>query len=321
MFGGIAASLGLATVVAPVVTSPATAQPVEGPGPIQTDTIAAPGTYQECSPYFGLTKDNADLLSFDVNNVNDAVTPTPVIGTDMVPVLTVTDGTQSIECIPNLGWTNEATWQSDYIDGGGQGWVLQGLLNYPGTGYYLMPAVNGSTSFNLTGGGAITPTSSSLRFETNFTGRTLTITPPTLVHTFGGYLPILQRLTGAQLSDPYYAALSAAVTATGNAAQAAYLLELLTATPDSFCVSNNNVWEPVVPNENYVPLAATLDTLLQITPQAPSCWHIRYNAENLYNLEVQRAKVPNSLVTLTITDPTATTTTVAENPVAPAFTG
>jgi hypothetical protein len=51
------------------------------------------------------------------------------------------------------------------------------------------------------------------------------------------------------------------------------------------------------------------------------------SASFLYNIEVQNAKVPNSLVTLTITDPnaatttTTTTTSVAADPVAPAFTG
>ena len=115
LFSGIAASLGLASVVAPVVTSPATAQPVEGPGPIQPSTISPPGTYQPCTAYFGLTKDNSDLLSFEVDNINNAVSPTPAIGTDIVPILTVTDGTQSIDCVPDLGWTDEATWLSDYM--------------------------------------------------------------------------------------------------------------------------------------------------------------------------------------------------------------
>jgi len=316
MFGGIAASLGLATVVAPVVTSPATAQPVEGPGPIQPNAIATPGTYEECTPYFGLMKDNADLLSFDVNNVNDAVTPTPVIGTDMVPVLTVTDGTQSIECIPNLGWTDEATWQSDYVDAG-SGFVITGLVAYPGAGYYLMPAVDGTTAFSLSGGGSILPTASSLRFETNFIGRTLTVTPPTLVHTFGGFLPILQIPSGTQLSDPYYLAASGAVTAAGDAAQAAYLLELLTAEPETFC--DNTTWEPLVPNQNYLPLIATMQSLLQTITNVTNCWGIAHGAGLLYNVEVQNAKIPNSLVTLTITDPNATTTPPADQ--APSFTG
>ena len=322
MFGGIAASLGLATVVAPVVTSPATAQPIEGPGPLQPNAIATPGTYEECTPYFGLMKDNADLLSFDVVNENNAVTPTPVIGIDIIPVLTVTDGTQTIECIPNLGWTDQTTWQSDYVDGGGNGWVVDELITYPGLGYYLMPVIDGSTTFSLTGGGSILPTSSSLRFETNFTGRTITVAPTNLVHTFGGYRPIENELSSSQLADSHYAAINQGVTTTGDAAQAAYLLQLMTAGASNFC--DQITTEPVVPNQNYAPLLVTMNTLLQsnsfVVSTCDSIWH---GAEFLYNAEVQKAKVPNSLVTLTITGPNATTTTtsVPVDPVVPSFTG
>jgi len=319
MFGALAASLGLASVVAPVVTSPATAQPVEGPEPIQPNAIAAPGTYEACTPYFGLMKDNADLLSFDVHIVNNAVIPLPVIGTDIVPVLTVTDGTQTIECIPDLGWTDQTTWQSDYVDGGGNGGVVDGLITYPGLGYYLMPVIDGSTTFSLTGGGSILPTSSSLRFETNFTGRTITVSPSNLVHTFGGYKPILQDLSSAQLADPYYAAVDAAVTATGDAAQAAYLRQMRAAGYPAFCNLSNG--EPLVPDQNFLPLRATLTVLYP--PGYSSCMDMAFTGEQLYNAEVQKAKVPNGLVTLTITDPNATTTTtsVPVDPVVPAFTG
>jgi len=329
LFSGIAASLGLASVVAPVVTSPATAQPVEGPGPIQPSTISPPGTYQPCTAYFGLTKNNSDLLSFEVDNINNAVSPTPVIGTDIVPVLTVTDGTQSIDCIPDLGWTNEATWQSTYMSLLGSAFS-HGRITYPGLGYYLMPAVNGSTTFSLTGGGSILPTASSLRFEVNFTGRTVTVTPPTLVHTFGGFIPLNQYVMGAQLSDSYFTAVMAAVTATGNAAQAALLLELLTAgqVDGVFALCDNDTLHLNVSNENFLPLAATMDSLLQQAPTVdPGCTMPTKSASYLYNIEVQNAKVPNSLVTLTITDPnaatttTTTTTSVAADPVAPAVTG
>ncbi len=329
LFSGIAASLGLASVVAPVVTSPATAQPVEGPGPLQPSTISPPGTYQPCTAYFGLTKDNSDLLSFEVDNINNAVSPTPVIGTDIVPVLTVTDGTQSIDCIPDLGWTNEATWQSDYMGYFGN-LFSYGHITYPALGYYLMPAVDGTTTFSLTGGGSILPTASSLRFEVDFTGRTVTVTPPTLVHTFGGFKPN-GYLTGAQLSDPYFAAVMAAVTDAGNAAQAALLLELLTAgrVDGVFALCDDDTVHLNVPNVNFLPLAATMDSLLQQEPTVdPGCSMPTKSASYLYNIEVQNAKVPNSLVTLTITDPNATTTTVkattttvAEDPVSPAFTG
>lgn len=326
LFSGIAASLGLASVVAPVITSTATAEPVEGPGPIQPSTISPPGTYQPCTAYFGLTKDNSDLLSFEVDNINNAVSPTPVIGTDIVPILTVTDGTQTIECVASLGWTNEATWQSDYM--GLVGYLFSyGLITYPGTGYYLMPAIDGSTTFSLTGGGSILPTASSLRFEVDFTGRTVTVTPPTLVHTFGGFTPN-NYLTGAQLSDPYFAAVMAAVTATGNAAQAALLLELLTAgqVDGQFALCDLTNMYPSVPNVNFIPLTETMDSLLQQEPTVdPGCTMPTKSASFLYNIEVQNAKVPNSLVTLTITDPnaatTTTTTSVAADPVAPAFTG
>ena len=320
LFSGIAASLGLASIVAPIVTSPATAQPVEGSGPLQPSTISAPGTYEACTPYFGLTKDNADLLSFDVVNENNAVIPTPAIGTDIVPVLTVTDGAQSFECIPDLGWTDQATWQSDYIDAG-TGIIVNGRITYPGTGYYLMPVVDGLTEFSMTGGGSILPTASSLRFEVNFTGRTVTVTPTNLVHTYGGYRPIEDDLSSTQLADSYYAAVNLEVLTAGDAVQAGYLLELLTAGASNFCDPGSS--EPVVPSQVFPLLLATMNSISQPVASVTTCWDISYAAGGLYNLYVQEAKVPNSLVTLTITDPNATTTstTVPDRSVTPSFAG
>jgi hypothetical protein len=85
---------------------------------------------------------------------------------------------------------------------------------------------------------------------------------------------------------------------------------------------------PSVPNVNFIPLTETMDSLLQQAPtEDPGCTMPTKSASFLYNIEVQNAKVPNSLVTLTITDPnaatttTTTTTSVAADPVAPAFTG
>jgi hypothetical protein len=324
LLAGLAATLGLTAVAAPTIIAPVSAQPVEGSGPIQPNAISAPGTYEACTPYFGLMKDNADLLSFDVVNENNAVTPTPVIGTDIVPVLTVTDGTQGVECIPDLGWTDQATWQSDYVDAG-TGFVISGLVAYPGTGYYLMPAVDGTTTFSLSDGGSILPTASSLRFEVNFTGRTVTVTPTNLVHTFGGYRPVENDLSSSQLADSYYAAVSQEVTTTGDAAQSAYLLQLMTAGSSNFC--DQYTGEPLVPNQNYAPLIVTMNTLLQSSSFVVSnCLSIWHTTEYLYNAEVQKAKAPNSLVTLTITDPNATTTTTtttsaAAEPVIPSFAG
>lgn len=323
MFGGVAASLGLASVFGPSLTPPAVAQPVEGPGPIQPNAIAASSTYEACTPYFGLTKDNADLLSFDVNNVDNALTPAPVIGTDIVAVLTVTDGTQSIDCIPDLGWSDESTWLSNYVDGNETGFLVEDHLDYPGTGYYLMPVIDGSTSFTLPDSSSITPSASSIRFDYEFTGLTVAVSPLNLVHTFGGFSPVVDPLTGALLSDEYYASVNGLVIATGDAAQAAYLVQLLTAGPDAFCDGSG---QPITPNENYDPLLVTLQTLtIPIIDEyvITSCWDVHDAAGILYNIEVQNAKVPNSRVTLTITDPNASTTstTVSAEPTVPTFTG
>ena len=326
MFGGVAASLGLASVFGPSLTPAAAAQPVEGPGPIQPNAIAASSTYEACTPYFGLTKDNADLLSFDVNNVDNALTPAPVIGTDIVPVLTVTDGTQSIDCIPDLGWSDESTWLSNYVDGNETGFLVEDHLDYPGTGYYLMPVIDGSTSFTLPDSSSITPTASSIRFDYEFTGLTVAVSPLNLVHTFGGFLPVADPLIGALLSDEYYASVNGLVIATGDAAQAAYLVQLLTAGIDAFCddPSQSGSSHPITPNENYAPLLVTLQTLTNpIVSAITSCWEVSAAAGVLYNIEVQNAKVPNSRVTLTITDPNASTTstTVSAEPTVPTFTG
>jgi hypothetical protein len=91
----------------------------------------------------------------------------------------------------------------------------------------------------------------------------------------------------------------------------------------AFCDANTGA--PLVPDQNFLPLRATLNSLLpgRQWGTAFNCAQIEYFAEGLYNAEVQKAKVPNGVVTLTITDPNATTTTISVpvDPVVPAFTG
>jgi len=140
-------------------------------------------------------------------------------------------------------------------------------------------------------------------------------------------LPVADRLTGALLSDEYYAIVNGLVIATGDAAQAAYLVQLLTAGIDAFCddPSQSGSSHPITPNENYAPLLVTLQALANpiFSAMITSCFEVSAAAGILYNIEVQNAKVPNSRVTLTITDPNASTTstTVSAEPTVPTFTG
>ena len=180
--GGAAATAGIATIAAPVLSGPAAADPTDDTADgtaASPQAVPAPGTYESCTAYFGLVKGNSDLVSYDVQTVGP-VSPDPVLGSNLVPVLTVQGGGGEVQCIPELGWTDEGTW-IDWIDWGSTGFT------YPGTGYYLVPSTYGA-EFD-TPNGLFVPESTSIRFETSIEGVTVTWAPAGPPATETGWFP------------------------------------------------------------------------------------------------------------------------------------
>jgi hypothetical protein len=327
LLGGLAAALGLTTAAAPVLTDVATAAPTDTTNTTTDYSPETIGTYESCSAYFGLTKEHSNLASFDI--VNNTTGPDPVIansqqaGPTLVPVVTLTDGSSNVfECTPNLGWTDEATWESPYM---GLGlYYLEGIVSYPGAGFWTLPAIGYPLDYFDTGlqqNAQFTAVTGTLRFESNLTGVPISSSMTVLPTTNPGF-DGNTNLTLQWYQSPYWpAALNFVATApSGNAAQA----ELLDAIANGF-VNGSTLCDGsgglLVPNADFAPLVATLETLLPSRPNL-LCEDITYDSSWLVDAAIQQAKVANAPVTVTVGDPPPTTTTVApEEPVAPAFTG
>jgi len=120
LLGGVAAALGVGALAPELVANAASTAPSRDggnePGLINSAALPAPGEYQSCMAMFGLTKYNSDLATFDVVDTDNVVSPSPVIGTDIIPIVTITDASDnSLQCEATPGWTDEATWESDYF--------------------------------------------------------------------------------------------------------------------------------------------------------------------------------------------------------------
>jgi hypothetical protein len=316
LLGGLAASLGFAGVASAAVATPAAADPVEGSGPIQPESILAPGTYISCTAYFGLTKySDSDLASYAVDVVDDAVTPAPVIDTDLVPVLTVTDASnETVECTPDLAWTDETSWGSTYFATFDVA-DMTGLVSYPGPGYYRIPATFGK-AYMTTDLTTFTPVSTSIRFENTYTDKVVTIDPTTVPPTADGVFgpnPVVL----ADLDNSIFTDLFDAVEATGNAAQRTYF--------EQWWVDHINAVTCSDSDPLYVSTAVTLQTLVPGVAIA-TCDNFYVSSKAFYHAAQFNAKIAASLITITIADPpppttTTTTTTVQSEPVIPAFTG
>jgi hypothetical protein len=134
-----------------------------------------------CVPYFGLSKLNSNLVRFDVQT-SGPVQGVPVIGSNLTPVLTLTDATHaSISCTldaRSLAWTSQSTFFSDYLQGNFG-------YEYPGSNdFYETPALG--AEFTI-GGQAFTPVSASIAVHTSLPGVTVTLsttTPEDLNHGF-----------------------------------------------------------------------------------------------------------------------------------------
>ena len=136
-----------------------------------------------CVPYFGLSKGNSNLVRFDVQT-SGPVQGVPVIGSNLTPVLTLTDATHaSISCTldaRSLAWTSQPTFFSDYLQGNDPF-----AYEYPGSSdFYETPFLG----FPLTvGGQAFTPVSASIAVHTSLPGVTVSLsstTPEDLNHSY-----------------------------------------------------------------------------------------------------------------------------------------
>ena len=137
--GMVAVAAGTATVAAPVVALPLSADPTG-------DTTASPainggdaGTYESCSALFGLTdKTNANYVTFNVAGTAD---PLPGIGQGLTPVITVTDPESGDvdQCVPEIGF-NDAESRFAFLNTTEIEEVAELVVPYPGTTGYLIPA-------------------------------------------------------------------------------------------------------------------------------------------------------------------------------------
>ena len=332
LLAGLAATLGLTAVAAPTIIAPAAAQPIEGPGPIQPDTISAPGTYESCTAYFGLTKETSNLASFDV--INNTTGPEPVIasteqaGPTLIPVVTLTDANNDVvECTPSIGWTDQTTWESDYATSAALYW-LGNSLPYPGTGYWMLPAVGTKTLSHLDTQTQqnlpYMPVTGTLRFESNLPGVPINssmIDLPTTDTGFDGNIGI----TLAMFQSPLWPSVldMVANAPTGDTAQAALLDAIADGIVNGPTLCDGPGVGLLVPDAHFAPLVATLEAFLPAILNL-TCDYIGVPSSWLVDSALQQAKVANAPVTVTVGDPapvTTTTTSTAAEPVVPSFAG
>ncbi|MCX6507170.1 MAG: hypothetical protein NTU96_08855 [Actinobacteria bacterium] len=318
LFGGIAAALGFSSVAAPVVLQPAGATPAEGSNTTSDFSTQTIGTYESCTAYFGLLKQNSNLANFDI--VNNTVDPEPVIansqlaGPTLVPVVTLTDGSNNIiECTPTLGWTDQATWESDYM--GLAPALLGNIVSYPGTGFWLLPAVGYELDYfdtALEQNQQFTAVTGTLRFESNLAGVSVLssmVDLPTTAPTFDASNVAYQSSYWASVLD------LVATAPTGSAEQAALLDAIANGFVNGLTMCEGS-GDLLVPDANYASLIATLEALL-LADEIANCLDVVFAGTFLVDAAIQTAKVANAPVTVTISDDAPPTT----EPVVPAFTG
>jgi hypothetical protein len=166
--GGLALAAGTAAIASPVVAPPLSADPIGAPignggnggAGGNAGLFLGTGTYESCTALFGLTdKSNANYV---VITVEGSASPRPVVGEDLIPVLTLAGSAPGgeTECVPEVGFDDEASWV-DYVSPPGPidpelETLIAALFPYPGGTGYLVP--------NNTPG-LVQPITSSIRFE------------------------------------------------------------------------------------------------------------------------------------------------------------
>ena len=279
-----------------------------GADPASPQAVPAPGSIPSCTEHFGLDRPegsnsnlyNWDLVRFDVRT-SGPVTPAPVIGGNLVPVVTVKgdDGT-SVECIPEPGWTDEASFATFLgVDFG---------LQYPGPGYYVVPATP-SVTFD-TADGSFTAVGSTIRFETDLSGVSVSwnpVAPPSLAR---GWVPIAGDFP-LPADDPGVLATVANVQAAGDSDQAALVEQIL--------VEHSCDEGPTLDA-----LAATLGELLGEEGRVTQDCFAVADATQVYYLRVFfpiQVADATMVVTVAAASPTTTAPPAAPAETAPAFTG
>lgn len=322
--GVLAAGLGLgatATQVAQVSAEPATGDSSDSHSPA---SLPAPGTYESCSGLFGLYKLNSDLVSFDIVQGANPVATLPTMGTDIVPIVTLSDGTTSVSCEAVSGWADEAGFSAYLL----HDWIVGTSMTYPGVGYFLVPAID-VIEFNVNGGSFL-PTTRSVEYLTNLgLDETLSVNPGELVALASSYHPYYGTMptNSSGLSDPFFTRVSAAIlnSLIGSQAQVDYLnqhLSLLLNSQPTTCSDQ----DPTL-----VALVVTMQSLSTgFNPMsvATECSNLSEGTLAIGRIQLFNAEVSDTKITLVVSGPappttttSMTSTTVVSDPVIPAFTG
>jgi len=243
-------------------------------------------------------------------------------------VVTLTDESNNIvECVPMPGWLDEATWANDYF-GGDATSIPEDGFSYPGTGFWLLPAVGYPLEyFDFASQQdlqfiAVTGT---LRFESNLAGVSVLSSMVNLPTT----APFVLFVDDDEIYESSYwaSALDLVATApTGSAEQAALLDSIANGFVNGPTMCGGE--EPgglLVFDPNYASLIATLEALIP-SDQDVLCGEIDIVSLFLVDAAIQFAKVANAPVTVTFSDSapasTSTSTSLAPTePLVPAFTG
>lgn len=326
--GGIAAALGLGAVVPQVVEASAEPASTDHIGSVDPASIPAPGTYQSCTGMFGLYKNNSDLASFDIVQGSNPVANLPVMGTDIVPIVTLSDGVTEYSCEAVPGWIDEATFTSDFLS-----WVQYSVgttMPYPGTGYYLLPTIDGE-ALTVNGSVSFTPTSRTIEFPNELDGDSTLSWLPTQPGSIDvDYMPWTTPGSSTALTQAFFTRLFDAVVNApgGGQAQADYLEAQLTLLYDS---------QQSTCNDSDATLVALVQTLVSLSGdfapymQAQDCNTLSRGAMVVGIIEAFGAQVSDTVITMSVSGPAPTTTSTSTtmpsttvagtDPVIPAFTG
>lgn len=321
--GGIAALLGVSATATELVSASAEPATTDHTSGFQPASGYVPGTYSSCTAKFGLLKTNSDLATFDVVDGTPAVTPTPVMGTDLIPLITVSDGTFTETCEAQLAWTDSATFDSAFLSY--NSFAAGTSMPYPGTNdFWIMPAVG--VPLTMDGSTSITVTTRTLSFgDTLPAGTTVSLSgqPVSIQAPYAPYGG--QPSSSAALATPFFQRVSSAVVTAGDANQGMFLEVYLAsyyngADPSQMCTDDPNTANA---------LFITMDNLMTGWGAG---WMLPTTCSNLMTSELAVGQIlqydmqVSSATALTVTVagaplPTTTTTTTATDPVVPKFAG
>jgi LPXTG-motif cell wall-anchored protein len=153
------------------------------------DAAVTASQYESCTPYFGLGKGTAELAKFTIEDPNHVLSTPAVLGTDLIPLITVSDGTHTVTCAPTLAWTNQQDWATNTnVFFGMDNWpATDGAFSYPGDGYYAVPMVGDSYTLTQTLSGSptgtMTPTSVTVSYGSNLPSDVRVATVPSAIAT------------------------------------------------------------------------------------------------------------------------------------------